>query len=116
MKKMFIVFIIFMFGLIVLGCDTGGGGSGKVVIEKYFRVLYVGNENTSGETPVDNNNYTSGTEVIVLDKGTLIKDGYIFKHWNTNIDDSGTSYSAGDIIIISNHYIYLYAIWEIVIF
>ena len=70
-------------------------------------ISYDGNGQTSGdmedETKIWNHNYTIATN-------TYEKGGYIFDHWNTQPDDSGTSYNEGASYNI-NTALNLYAIW-----
>ncbi|MGD6731538.1 MAG: InlB B-repeat-containing protein [Pleomorphochaeta sp.] len=42
----------------------------------------------------------------------LSRDGYTFDHWNTESDDSGTSYEIGDMIEVDQQEKTIYAIWE----
>ena len=57
-----------------------------------FKIIYHGDEGTTGFPPVDNNQYTSGSYATVLDNGTLKKTGKTFDGWNTSSDGSGTRY------------------------
>ena len=102
MKKLGIL-IVFAIALLLGGCD--------VPPDTVFSVIYHGNGNTHGFPPADNNEYTSGMEAAVLDKGTLEKTGHTFLHWNTRSDGTGNAYNHGDRIVISNSTIFLYAIW-----
>ena len=77
-----------------------------------YKIIYHSNGSTSGFPPVDNNKYKSGSYATVLDKGTLLKEGYEFDAWNTKQDDSGTRYNPGDQIKIENITIFLFAIWN----
>ncbi|RVU54141.1 InlB B-repeat-containing protein, partial [Anaerosphaera multitolerans] len=76
-----------------------------------FSVTYDGNDNTSGEAPVDSNKYMPGNEVIVLDKGNLEKGTADFTGWNTSADGSGIAYVLGDTFNITEDTI-LYAQWK----
>ncbi|MDK9716482.1 MAG: choice-of-anchor D domain-containing protein [Trichlorobacter sp.] len=59
-------------------------------------VTYNGNGNNAGSVPSDSTAYANGATVTVLDNsGALIKNGYLFKCWNTADDGSGTDYAAG---------------------
>jgi major membrane immunogen (membrane-anchored lipoprotein) len=77
-----------------------------------FKVIYHDNGSTSGYPPVDNNEYESGSYATVLDKGTLIKEGYEFDAWNTRQDGTGTPYASGSKIEIKNINIFLFATWK----
>ena len=46
-----------------------------------YNVLYDDNEATGGTAPVDEKYYKPDTEVTVLDKGDLVKEGYVFEGW-----------------------------------
>ena len=51
-------------------------------------------------------------EPLKLNANEFIKEGYIFKCWNTNRDGSGKTYSDGEEISVTNE-LTLYAQWEI---
>ncbi|MBQ9457561.1 MAG: InlB B-repeat-containing protein [Bacilli bacterium] len=80
----------------------------------YWRAVYVvhydGNGNTGGTAPSDSEETASGDNVTVADIGTLVKIGYIFDHWDTKDDGSGTDYLPGDEHNFDNNTT-LYAIW-----
>ena len=100
MKKItFISLLILAF--ILLSCELPPE-------DTLYSITYHGNGNTYGYPP---NEYTTGMEAVVLDKGTLIKTGNTFLHWNTRSDGTGSSYSSGDTITINYTNIFLYAIW-----
>ncbi|RVU53832.1 S-layer homology domain-containing protein, partial [Anaerosphaera multitolerans] len=83
----------------------------KITSEETFMVTYYGNDNTSGEAPVDNNVYEVGEIIKVLDRETLWKDGFVFLGWSRDKDASTAEYKPGDTLeIIGN--IDLYAVWE----
>ena len=54
---------------------------------------------------------------ILLNENTYVREGYIFKNWNTKIDGSGDTYSDKNNIynltIINNDIITLYAQWDL---
>ena len=54
-----------------------------VPVPKY-KVTYIGNENTAGDVPVDNNEYAESETVTIKDKGTLEKTGFTFAGWASN--------------------------------
>ena len=76
-----------------------------------YKVVYMGNGNTYGFAPTDNEHYLYGEKVVVKEKGTLLKEGYTFKNWNTKQHGDGDSYNGGDTLIIKGA-VFLYAIWE----
>lgn len=105
-----IIAIITVIGFSMAGCpDPNNGGSGTPTT---CTVTYNGNGNTRGTVPIDSNSpYQNGTTVTVLgNTGSLIKTGNTFAGWNTAVNGSGTSYSAGDTFTISVNTI-LYAQW-----
>jgi len=108
MEKIIIIFGLF---LLLLSCKNDE--------TELFSITYNGNGNTSGFVPIDINSYKLNTEARIM-KGVIAKDGYLFKHWNTKVDDTGISFSNevpahgrnwNDTTIISEN-INLYAIWE----
>jgi hypothetical protein len=102
MRKIAIWAAFIIFGLLFIGCDVSPDAT--------FRVLYYGNEHTSGYPHEDPNQYKYGEEALILDKNSLLKQGYIFENWNTHTDGSGDSYAPGDKKIIEGP-VFLYAIW-----
>jgi len=98
------ILIILAFVLFLAGCIPD-----PTVLH---RVHYHDNGSTYGFPPEDTNEYLTGTEVIVMGKNTLLKDGYTFKHWNTKADGTGTAYYPGDKLLIRHYDVFLYAIWE----
>ncbi|WP_101773398.1 cell wall-binding repeat-containing protein [Peptostreptococcus faecalis] len=76
-----------------------------------YSVIYNGNGNTSGTVPVDPNKYIEESDVTILDKNTLEKDGHKFIGWNTEADGSGTKYNVGSEFKILEDTT-LYAMWE----
>ena len=76
-----------------------------------YTVTYNGNTNTAGTAPVDVlSPHPTGSNVIVLGPGSLVKTGFFFNIWNTAADGSGTSYSPTNTFIISSNTT-LYAQW-----
>jgi uncharacterized repeat protein (TIGR02543 family) len=79
-----------------------------------YTVSYIGNTNTSGNTPTDSSSpYASGSTVTVLGNSgspVLAKTGFTFAGWNTEANGSGTSYSQGNTFTINANTI-LYAQW-----
>lgn len=62
-----------------------------------FTVTYNANGATSGDVPVDNNEYDAdnNTATVLGNTGNLQKTGYTFDGWNTKADGTGTDYAAG---------------------
>lgn len=82
---------------------------------RYYRVFptitYNGNNNTSGNVPIDGSSpYSWGSTVTVLGNIGLEKSGFIFAGWNTEANGSGTSYSEGNTFAIKTN-TKLYAQW-----
>ena len=84
--------------------ETSGGGVGSTCT-----VTYDGNGG-SGTMTDTNSPYSSGATVTVLDNAFTAPSGYVFDHWNTAADDSGTDYDEGDTFTISANTT-LYAQW-----
>ena len=83
-----------------------------VIVIPTFRVIYNGNGETGGNVPVDNTEYRPGSRATVLgNTGDLVRPGYNFAGWNTDIDCLGGSYAQDATIVIEDGSIYLYAIW-----
>ncbi|MCF8146194.1 MAG: InlB B-repeat-containing protein [Deltaproteobacteria bacterium] len=76
-----------------------------------YTVTYDGNGNTGGAPPEDGSAYQEGTEVTVLDAGSLVKTGYTFDNWNTASDGGGTPYAPGETFSMPGANVTLYAQW-----
>lgn len=78
-----------------------------------FTVTYDGNTEDSGDVPVDASSpYTEGETVTVLgNTGDLAKDDYVFSHWNTAANGSGTDYNTGATFNMPGEDVTLYAQW-----
>ena len=77
-----------------------------------YQVFYLGNGNTSGSEPVDDNHYQQEETAIVLgNTGNLEREGFVFAGWNTNADGTGTDYAPGSEIVMNSDKL-LYAKWE----
>ena len=84
-------------------------GSGSVTT---YSVTYNGNDESTGEVPVDASSYVAGTSVTVLgNTGSLTKDNYTFAGWNTAANGSGTKYAPGATFSITSNTT-LYAVWK----
>ena len=77
-----------------------------------YMVRYYGNRNTGGAAPTDvSSPYTANSQVTILGKGQLVRDGYTFVGWNTVADRTGgISYVEGDKFTLTQN-INLYAQW-----
>ncbi len=105
------------------GAEYAGGasfsiGNANVVLyavwtqDPTYTVTYNGNNNTSGNVPLDGNSYEQGASVTVkANGGNLAKTGYTFAGWNTAADGSGLTYAAGTSFNIGAANVILYAIW-----
>jgi uncharacterized repeat protein (TIGR02543 family) len=73
------------------------------------RVIYENGQSTGGNVPTDSTSYDSGDTITVLDNsGNLIRTGFTFNGWNTQLDGNGTSYVAGDTFTIGSQNVTLY--------
>lgn len=94
--------------------DTIEDLSGNITLEAQweeltYRVYYDGNGATGGEAPIDETAYRLNDKAV-LKENTFIKDNFTFSHWNTEPDDSGTSYVAGGEVTVLRDTT-LYAVW-----
>jgi uncharacterized repeat protein (TIGR02543 family) len=82
-----------------------------------YTFTYNGNTNTSGNAPIDGfSPYASGSSVTFLGNSgspALAKTGFTFDGWNTEANGSGTSYSQGNTITLTENTI-LYAQWTLI--
>lgn len=97
---------------------AGMAAAGKYTDQKMdwgpaYTVTYNKNEGAgtvTGDVPVDNTAYQKDDTVTVKDKGTLERDGFTFVGWRTTSAASGTLYTKGDQLTITDD-ITLYAQW-----
>ncbi|MFE6078519.1 S-layer homology domain-containing protein [Paenibacillus sp. NPDC057886] len=77
-----------------------------------YTVTYDGNGAQAGNPPVDYQQYSEQAGVTVFDNtGILEKTGYTFAGWNTQANGSGTSYNAGETLVMGSSNLTLYAVW-----
>lgn len=124
MKKYIIIIMLVLVTFFFVACeksltvddgDAGDGGDGGDGGITGFTVVYDGNNNTSGNVPIDNNFYEWFDDVIVLNNtGDLEKTGNTFSGWNTTSDGTGTHYDATgtDSFSMPEENVILYAQWE----
>jgi uncharacterized repeat protein (TIGR02543 family) len=80
-----------------------------------FTVTYDGNENTSGQAPIDSNLYVRGAVIFLKsNEFGLAKTGYRFTGWSTDKDGNGTPYAPLDTIPVLGNTV-LFAIWKQII-
>jgi uncharacterized repeat protein (TIGR02543 family) len=102
---------LILFVFLIAGCD--GFSPGPDV----YTVTYHGNGNTGGTVPIDNNTYEAGSQVTIRgNTGNLEKIGYTFEGWNTENDQSGTDYAPGEVMLMPESNVILYAKWVEVIY
>ena len=79
----------------------------------FYVVTYSPNGATSGDVPLDSNNYEAGQTVTALSNtGNLARTRYSFAGWNTTADGNGTTYTSGNIFEIGSAHVTLYATWS----
>ena len=78
-----------------------------------YTVIYNGNNNTGGTVPEDSSSpYEYGETVTVLNNaGNLVKTGYTFFGWNTQVDGNGINRTVGSIFDIGPSDVTLFAKW-----
>jgi uncharacterized repeat protein (TIGR02543 family) len=75
-----------------------------------YTVFYDGNQNSGGTAP--DNQTGNGDVTLASNSGSLVRDGYVFKGWNTEPDGTGTPYStSSDYNLVAD--ITLYADWRL---
>ncbi len=78
----------------------------------YYTVTYNANGATSGTVPQDSTQYEENKTVTVQgNSGQLVRTGYTFAGWNTQVDGQGTMYQANDVFPIGTADVILYAHW-----
>jgi hypothetical protein len=76
-----------------------------------FTITYDDNSSSSGDVPVDSNNYRPGqTATVLTNSGTLARTGYSFGGWNTLANGTGTTYAPGATLPVAADTT-LYALW-----
>lgn len=90
---------------------TQGLGSPNVSIPSY-KVFYYNTGATSGEAPVDDNEYLPNQNIVVKNSGTLEKIGYFFVGWTKHPNGTGNFYEAGDTHPLVSSDIKFYPKWE----
>ena len=84
---------------------------GDIILSEYKEVKYFANGGI-GNIP-NNKEYLSGDNAsIAVKPDNLLKQGYVFKEWNTKADGTGVGYQPGESFTINNN-TNLYAIWDI---
>lgn len=73
-----------------------------------YSITYDGNGNTGGTTESQTKSYN---ETIQLQPNGFTRVNYVFLHWNTKSDDSGSTYNPGYEYSVNADLI-LYAIWK----
>lgn len=84
----------------------------EILQNGYRKLIYDGNGSDGGDVDVEDAPVLVGSTVFVNNPGSLYKNGYVFDHWNTKMDDKGTQYRPLDKFKISNNGNTLYAIWK----
>jgi uncharacterized repeat protein (TIGR02543 family) len=75
-----------------------------------YAMEYDANGGTGSQTDASSP-YAEDDTVTVLDKGTMARAGYVFSHWNTAADDSGTDYDPSATFAMPAAAVKLYAQW-----
>ncbi|WP_079911359.1 InlB B-repeat-containing protein [Paenibacillus sp. 32352] len=87
----------------------------KWTVVPAYTVMYNGNGNMLGTTPIDTGSYAQGVTVAVYgNSGGLAKVGYSFAGWNTAADGTGTNYAPGSKFTMGAASVTLYAKWTAV--
>lgn len=77
-----------------------------------YSVTYRGNWTTGGYPPVDDNIYREGDSVVIKsNEGNLQRIGSKLAGWNTQSDGNGQSWDFGDVGIMPDGNVVLYAEW-----
>lgn len=77
-----------------------------------YKVNYYGNGNTSGSVPLDSKAYYKNDEASVLPIVDLAKTHSSFLGWSTNQAATSADYSDASKITITDHDVYLFAVWQ----
>jgi uncharacterized repeat protein (TIGR02543 family) len=79
-----------------------------------YRIIYHNSKATTGIVPKDLNGYATNQSAIVANNGSISRNGYVFSGWTKFEDESGTVYTPGSSILITNTDIKLYPKWTAV--
>ncbi|MCL2642268.1 MAG: InlB B-repeat-containing protein [Candidatus Bathyarchaeota archaeon] len=79
---------------------------------KYCTITYDGNGNDFGSTPVDSQQYVSGSTVIVLSQGNMSRKGYTFRGWATSNTTTVVTHMPSSTFVITQEKMQLFAVWE----
>jgi len=80
---------------------------------KKYKVNYVDKNNTTGDIPVDSNEYRPGDTVTLL-AGTLQRNGYVFAGWSTTESLVAPILVAGSTTSMPDSNLKLYSRWTLV--
>jgi uncharacterized repeat protein (TIGR02543 family) len=79
----------------------------------FYTLSYDGNNETSGSGPDTCDVMVNSSYSIAIDyNNRFLKTGYTFAGWNTESDGTGTTYQADGELIMPDHDVILYAMWE----
>ena len=100
-------------GLISVTDDvTQGIGSTNSYIPS-LRVIYHNTNATGGSVPVDSTLYSPNRNIVIMNQGTLVRQGYTFAGWTTTSDGTGTTYIVGNSHPLVNSDIRFYPKWTV---
>jgi hypothetical protein len=92
----------------------------QAVATAQVKITYNGNGNTGGSPPADSSWYDVGSDIVVADDGTLVREDvgsppvdYTFSCWNTQADGLGTDYDPDDFYVGITAMTTLYAKWVV---
>ncbi len=78
-----------------------------------FKVVYMGNGQSSGSPPTDPVLYETGSEAVILDNtGQLFKTNYPFIGWGVSPDGFGSTFLPGEKFTFGTYDLVLYAQWH----
>ncbi len=104
------VSVLIMFFPVLISCD---GNVYNNLFNHVCSLLYDDNDSTAGSVPAEPVVYKPGDVITVPDNtGILQKTNFSFIGWNTADDGSGTTYTAGQTLIMGTSTVTLYALWS----
>jgi len=75
-----------------------------------YTLNYNGNGNTVGVVAIGSSGHKAADKIVVSDKGSISKDGYLFSGWSAIIDGS-VSYQPNQVLAMDGKNMTLYAVW-----